>query len=369
MKIEIKEYKREHEEAVKRFNERLMTGGAPNRISESHAPPWLPRINGRKIYQECFLAFEDTAVHGGYILKHQLFHINGKDVHISDYQAPISEGVVNKEYNMVGLQILIDALRRQPLLFAYGMGGYSQPLPNILEKMGWSMFPVPFFFKINNVSDFLRNIVYLRTNKTRELIFDILAFTRLCSVPVKIVNYVLRNKRPDDIFCEKVNEFADWADRLWDICKDSYSMSAVRDRTTLNILYPKEEKRFIRLKVMQNDETIGWALVLDSQFSHHKQFGAMRVGSIVDCLALPENAFKVIYCATEFLEGLNVDIILSNQSHSAWCSGLKDTGFMRGPSNCIFAASKKLSRLLNPFDANKTGFHLNRGDGDGPIHL
>src|SRR5207245_4436029 len=60
------------------------------------------------------------------------------------------------------------------------------------------------------------------------------------------------------------------------------------------------------------------------------------------------------------------DLLLSNQNHPAWCEGLKMAGFVEGPSNFFFVASKALSKLLNEIDPAGTAIHLNRGDGDGP---
>jgi hypothetical protein len=143
----------------------------------------------------------------------------------------------------------------------------------------------------------------------------------------------------------------------------------MRDSKVLNILYPKESKRFIRLKILKDNKPIGWAVVLDTQLSNHKQFGNMRLGSIIDCLAFPENSYDVVKCASGFLKNRGVDLIISNQADQRWCAGLKQAGFFKGPSNFIIAASKKLSELLMPFDKNITSFHINRGDGDGPINL
>jgi hypothetical protein len=60
-----------------------------------------------------------------------------------------------------------------------------------------------------------------------------------------------------------------------------------------------------------------------------------------------------------------VDLIVSNQLHGAWVSALRGAGFRAGPSNFIFAMSKALTALI-PEGAE---VHINRGDGDGPIHL
>ena len=109
--------------------------------------------------------------------------------------------------------------------------------------------------------------------------------------------------------------------------------------------------------------------MLDTVMADDKYFGNMRVGSIVDCLALPEDAGIVMAAATRVLEGRGVDLLLSNQSHPDWCHGLKMAGFVEGPSNFFFVASKALTNLLNEIDPAGRAIHLTRGDGDGLIHL
>jgi hypothetical protein len=145
-------------------------------------------------------------------------------------------------------------------------------------------------------------------------------------------------------------------------------MVGIRDGITLNTLYPSGE-RCIRLKVSENGNPIGWAVVLDTPLVGHKYFGNLRLGSIVDGLASPPNASKVIGLATSYLEQRGVELIVSNQMHCDWCYALRGAGFLRGPSNFLFTASKELTKLLKPIEKHKGGIHLNRGDGDGPIHL
>jgi hypothetical protein len=60
-----------------------------------------------------------------------------------------------------------------------------------------------------------------------------------------------------------------------------------------------------------------------------------------------------------------MDLILSNQSHAAWCRAFEHAGFLKAQSNFIFAASKKLSELLQPFEETRTRMHFTRADGDG----
>jgi hypothetical protein len=95
------------------------------------------------------------------------------------------------------------------------------------------------------------------------------------------------------------------------------------------------------------------------------KYGNMRVGSVIDCFALPGELFSVVRGATEILERQGFDLILSNQSHQAWGEAFKAAGYLPGPSNFIFAASKKLAELLAPFEEVRPRMHLTRADGDG----
>jgi hypothetical protein len=369
--IEIAPYTEDMIDAVKAFNARLKAGGASSTFPEEHVSSWLPKINDRKIFREHFLAVDGRSVVGGYILKHQQFSFKGKIRSMPCFGLPISEGLVNKTYVGVGALVFRDALMRQPLMFTVGIGSSEAVVTRMLRSMGWSIGVVPFYFRVNNSSRFLRNIVYLRKTKLRRLMLHILALTGLGWIGMRVLQSVSNpiRSRNDSAVAEEVDHFSHWADELWSVCESNYSMLAVRDSTTLNILYPKESGRFICLKVSRGAGLIGWVVVLDTRMQNHNYFGNMRVGSIVDCLALPENASSVIRVAARFLEARGVDLMISNQSHSSWCRALRDSGFIRGPSNYIFAASKKLTDLLYPFQVTMTDIHVNRGDGDGPIHL
>jgi hypothetical protein len=108
-------------------------------------------------------------------------------------------------------------------------------------------------------------------------------------------------------------------------------------------------------------------VLLDTQMSDHRQFGNMRVGSIVDCLALPEDAASVLSCATEFLQRRGVDIIVTNQASTEWCSALAANGYLKGPSNFVLALSPQLAHRLAPLEKYASHIHMNRGDGEGPV--
>ena len=372
MKIEIKSYKVGNINSVIDFNLRLKAGGTQLSFFESNIPNWLPKLDDINIFQESFLALEnDSIVRGAYMLKQQEFSFRGDVISIASYHKPISEGIVNKKYNSIGIRLIMDGLNRQPLLFALGMGGYDEQITKVLEAMRWDMISIPFYFKVVNVQCFLKNLTYFRNTKLKRLLLDWIYVTGLGIVFHKLLKFFFkwsRNKNNNVSYAE-VKQFSSWANDLWERCKNEYDMIAVRDMSILNILYPSNSNRFIRLMIKEDNRVIGWAVVLNTKMVNHKQFGNMRLGSIIDCLSLQEHAQTVILSITEYLENNGVDLIVSNQSNDCWCSALKKTGFIKGPSNFIFATSKKLSRLMHTTKINIGNMHLNRGDGDGPINL
>jgi hypothetical protein len=75
----------------------------------------------------------------------------------------------------------------------------------------------------------------------------------------------------------------------------------------------------------------------------------------------------VIRAATHVLERRGVDLIVSNQLHAAWGDALRAAGFRQGASNFLLAVSPALAASAGGAGAGE--FHVNRGDGAGPIHL
>ena len=372
MSFTIQEYAVEHIEAVRQFNARLKQGGVDSHFPLTPVPQWLPKVSGRRLFQEYYLAVdEEDAVRGGYILKHQEFWIKDRVFQIADYHLPISEGAVNKSYPQIGAMLLRDAIGRQPLLYGLGIGSYDEPLTRMFQAAGWSMFSVPFFFRVVRPTAFLRNIAFLRRSAAKRMALDLSAATGLGWLGIHAYQEfrVLKEAKVPIVEAEPVDEFSDWVDELWNSSKERYGMSAVRDVETLRILYPKNNDKFIRLKVGSRSRPIGWVVVLDSQLSGHKHFGNMRLGSIVDCFASVADAAAVVGAARRYLESRGVDLIVSNQSHIAWRRGFRQAGFLGGPSNFIFAASRELTELLRREGVENDDLHFNRGDGDGPINL
>src|SRR5439155_12088711 len=127
--------------------------------------------------------------------------------------------------------------------------------------------------------------------------------------------------------------FSSWADDLWNESKSQYALAAVRDSRTLNLLYPSDDKHFIKLRVTRDGKTVGWAVAGERR--KDPKYGEMRIGSIIDCCAVPGSAVPVIRSAAHALIGAGVDLIVSNQAHRMWQEALKACAFLEAESNFI----------------------------------
>jgi hypothetical protein len=366
--IVIQPYRKEHEKGVQEFNQRLQAAGAEADLVfyEKSEPRWLPPSGNPSLFNQFFLAIDGGIVRGGYALKHQNFAFSDGSIRsIGHYHHPLSEGIVNKAYAVVGGLLLRDAMQRSPLLYCLGMGGYDRPLPKMLVRMGWSHSLVPFYFRVVHPARFLREMQTLRTTALRRFVMDAGAYSGAASTASKIYYAWKKLLTPKAAACELavVDEFGNWADLLWQRSQHAYAVSAVRDSATLRTLYPSTDRHFTRLRVSRGGEDIGWAVVGERR--KDSKYGSMRVGSILDCFAMPNEAPHTIRAATEALERAGVDLIVSNESHKDWCAAMETVGFFKAQSNFIFAASKKLTEFLQPFEESKSRIHFTRADGDG----
>jgi hypothetical protein len=353
------------------FNARIRAGGSPYALPKTPTSLWLPKAPGRSTFMEVFLAVDGDAVRGGYVIKHQPFAVAGEVKNVDNLQLPLSEGSVDPKYRGVSVQILAHAQKKNPLLYALGMGGLKNPLPTMLASMGWRMTLVPFLFRVVRPAPFLRNIKPLRTSKARELAADVLAFSGLGSLTLRPMHAVLTRPSLSRFThqVDEVPEFGNWADAIWDSSHSTYSLIARRGAEDLSLLYPREKEKLIRIRVSNGGRAVGWAVMLATKMSGHKQFGDMHLGTVVDCLAVPGHEGAVVRAATRTLMKRKVDLIATNQLRDSWVTAFRQSGFLAGPSNYVFATSKKLTAAVGPTDLDVSRAHMTRGDGDGPIHL
>lgn len=373
MTINIVPHAAAYASAVDAFNRRMSAGGSPWTFFTDSKPDWIPARPGQAVWREYHLAVDESGcVRGAYALKPQTWLVRGEAHVVTDWQGPFSEGSVDPKFNTLGLRMVRDMLKKSPLLYSWGHGGDDQPVVQMLGKMGWVMHQTPFCLLVVKPARFLRLNALLRSTPLRRFALDIGAYSGVGFVALKLLHATLRwrHGRRLEAMATVVPEFGLWADDLWGRCKARYTAIALRDAASMNVLVPPVGwPKGIRLKVDRGDQTIGWAVVLDTQMRGDPRFGELRVGSIVDCLADPDDTDEVVAAATRFLSVRGVDIVISNQAHAAWIRGFAANGYVVLPNRRMFAPSPALRALLEPFEETARGLHLTNMDGHGPMAL
>lgn len=373
MAIRIVPHASEWSAAVDAFNRRMRAGGSPWGFYVDPVDDWLPRTDDDRVWREYHLAIDDDdQVRGGYALKPQKWWIRGREQVVTDWQGPFSEGAISTRYAALGLRMVRDMLKKRPALYSWGHGGNEQPVIQMLSKMGWVMHETPFCLKVLKPVRFLTLNARLRSDSRRRLGLDLLAYTGAGSIGLRAMHLGLRLRDPA-LFratAVEVAEFGEWADALWEESKGCYAALAVRDAAMMNRLMPPGKWPPVRrLRVDLKGCTVGWAAVMDTQMQANENYGDLRVGSIVDCLARTEHAGEVVAAASAFLARSGVDMIVSNQAHPAWARGFAQNGYAVLPNRRLFAVSPALRDLLAPFDDTARGLHLTNMDGHGPMAL
>lgn len=383
MTIHILPYTSEHVESVRAFNRRLETHAAEfsrqwgrqlysgRQFPERHECPWLPERSERKVFHKYWLAVEGDEVRGGYIIKQQPFLMRGSLQDVALFRLPISEGVVDRKYAALGPMLVSDAVRRYPFVFCFGLGGADQPTTKMLKLFRWSFATVPLFVRIERPFRFLRGMHYLRSTGLRRFCLDAAAVTGLGPLLIRWLQRPQRSPKLDQTGCDVVlaDEFGAAEDRLWNDCAGAYGMIGLRTQETLNALYPVSADIFQRLRVYQAGRYLGWVVVLVHQLQADPVYGDLRLGLVVDHLSAPEDAARLLACATRHLASQEVDLITSHQSHNKWAESLRALGFRQAPSQHLAALSPPLVRSIGPAtEVVPTGM-LTKGDGDGPTNL
>lgn len=373
MSIRIVPHSKELTSAVEAFNQRMRARGAPWGFYVDPEPDWIPKRPGQKVWREYYVAIDEQhAVHGGFVLKPQDWHIRGETKIVTDWQGPVSEGSVNPRHASLAVRLIRDMLSKRPALYSWGHGGNEQPVVQILRKMGWLIHETPFCLLVLKPFRFLRLNAYLRTSAVRRAVLDLLAFSGAGFVGFRALHALLRLRthRRFRVTVSAFTEFGRWADVLWDRCKSCYAAIAVRDAAAMNVLAPATGwPPVTRLQVERSGEVIGWALVMDTRMRGDARFGELHVGSVVDCFADPADAGDVVSAATAFLRRREVDVVVSNQAHPGWIRGFAENGYLVLPHRRLFVASPALRQLLDPFTETAQGLHLTNLDGHGPHGL
>jgi hypothetical protein len=318
-------------------------------------------------HQTAYVLSDGSAVRGGYILKDELLCAGAECFSAGNYQLPLSEGIIDRKYAIVGVQLVRDALRRQSRLYCLGMGSTNRPLPQLLRRLGWEIETVPFLFRIENAGNFSREIRGLRRPRAMRYVLDISRDTGMLAAFVGLGRLhrrlFVREPQPDTTVSEVPN-LPEEIDALFSRVRGSYGLLCDRRAAAMRQKLPPQDPRLTRLVLHRSGELAGWLVFSVSRLRDHTQFGNMTVGCIVDGLAAIADVETLAAEACARLRAGHCDLLVSNQSHPAWIAALRRQGFFRGPSNFVLALSPDLKARVTA-----SARHFTRGDGDGPINL
>lgn len=367
MSLHFESYEASHVPAVRAFDRRLSDRGVTTRFLLPEAP--LLFDCNLPLSTQCWLAVDEGEIRGGYLLQWRDFWIRGQRLRVCDFQTPISEGIVDRRYTMIGAQLIRHALTVNRLLYTVGMGGLDRPLPRLLKSLRFSVTTVPFLFLLNHGGRFLAEIQHLRSSSMRRFVLDAARYGGLGWLAANAIHSIGILRRDRTVRFQQVATLDEIADDTWDLSRHEYSCLAVRDSQMMRLLFHGRD-RAIRIEVWRGEQRAGWAVMLATQMRDNRYFGNMRLGVIADCLARPADAAAVIQAARDYLIATDVDLLVANFQHPAWISACRRAGFFPAPSNHGLALSPGLVQLLQPFDGElRTQVHLTRNDGDGMANL
>ncbi|MFL6415020.1 MAG: hypothetical protein ACJ74Y_05055 [Bryobacteraceae bacterium] len=318
------------------------------------------------IRRQQFLATDSEAVRGGVIELDQPGWLNGGAVRALNYQSPLSEGIADSRYAAVGLQIVRFMQNRSPAAYIVGMGSRSNPLPRLLTAAGWTLTDIPFLYRVHNAGAFLRELQPLRSSAPKRVAADLARWTGLGAVAIA---FKQRSGVRPKAKIRREHIWGEWADELWSRARERCSFAVERDRKSLEWMYPATDPRTRIFLVERGSDPVGWGVCFDTRMKNNRYFGNMRVGSILDCVALEGAEADTAALVDHQLGLMGCDLALVNHSHAEWVKAFEVAGFSRGPSNYLLGTSKRLTDAIRSSPGGENRMHITRGDGDGRVHL
>ena len=366
MPLQIIPFTEQHLLAVEAFNRRMTGGKAASDFLLPTNPVSTPPDKDSVINWTRFVVVDGEEVRGGVLKMDQPGWLNGQEVRAINFQSPLSEGIVDPKHSIVAMQIVKFEQKQGEVVFMVGMGSQERPLPRLLSAAGWSVRPVPFLFRVHRAARFLKEVGVLHTNSFPSVVARVARLTGVGSIGISILQ---RQRVRCHGVVRREKSWGSWADEIWESYRESCCFAVKRDRNTLTGLYPTDDPRLQILVIYREQKPVGWAVCVNTRFRNHHYFGNLQVGSILDCVAIPDAMALTAVLADHELSSAGADLVLANQSHAEWVKAFRSSGFLTGPSNYLLAMSKRLTEAVRSVQGGDQRVHITRGDGDGRIHL
>ncbi len=360
-------------DAVARLNRRLKAGG---RDDEMPLDPALPgesqyRPEGFPVHRRMMIFEDAKEVRAAMLLCHHNVFINGVKRDFCWTKMPLSEGIIDSKYSLAIVQLIKRALDYQPFMMGVGAGSPESEGHRLFTGLRWRHRSVPFFFYPVKLSKVLRGLNYLKKNPRLRYGALLGVYSGMGTGLSSLLN--LRRKLSNifsGIEVTVVDNFDEWADRIFADSLQDYSVAIRSDATSLNIVYPPDDHRYTRLRVKRrgSNTDIGWIVVASKRMNNNHYFGNLYVGTLVDGFGRSEDATALVAAGINHLAGMGVEIIVANFSHAAWVEACRRSGMFGGPSNFqVFVSPKGGPVLEESCPLHK--IHVARGHSDGMDNL
>jgi hypothetical protein len=351
------------------FNQRMRAQGQTEFLLSERPPEMEP--DDAPIRNRYYVARDEDSVRGGLLLAaFPATFGTGAECDLLNCREPLSEAVIDPKYSFLGLRLLKFMQQQGPYLFALGMGGETYPFPRLLKSAGWTVFPVPFLFRVVRAPRFLRELQLLRASPARRMLAGFAAASGLGKIGISALQFrsATAALSARGLKVEPVTAWDGWADELWEQCRGECSFAVRRDLRTVRALYPLDGRTRCYL-IRREGQPVGWVSALLTPMQDHKFFGNLQVATLLDAVALDGMKVGCIQLASRALAHQGAELLVTNQSHASWVGAFRAAGYLSGPSNFILAVSKPLAAEINAQAGGMARVHFTRGDSDGRIHL
>lgn len=359
---------------VETFNQRLAAAGHMyHRLSIEKPFRTMLHAADSPITVEKLFCFDGSEIRGGVGVKRMMFWVNECPEEVTFSVYPISEGIINPTYAMIGVLIQKELLRRYPLM--YSLGAFNSVPAKIKRQTRWFSLAVPFHFRVLRAGSYLRNFAYLRKKTWMRTLLDLAAASGVGTAGLTLFDLFQRfrgcHPGVDNLQIKRFDAWGDWADQVWEKAGNHYTLIGDRSKAALQVLYPNRNDHLIKLRFNTKDtgRLLGWAVITASKLGNHKYFGNMRLGTIVDMLAAPEDAYQVVSGALVAVRQAKADLVIANHSDRRWNRAFKQAGMASWNTNLFLFLSPKLKERFNPIEAYSDRFYFTRGDGHGPTQF
>ncbi len=362
-------------EALRRLNERLRAGGVHYQLPLAGGVPgeFREAASGHPVFRDLLVVGDGDEIRAGLLLYHGGVWEGGAERPFSWVQLPVSEGLVDPRHSMAIVMLMKTVIGREPLLMSLGIGSMQESYAQLLVRLGWRHAPVPFVFHPVRPAELLRRLPAARSRRWAQVAGKALGVLGLDRVLTGLAGLArLRERRGLLSGCtvEHAARFDGWADEVYRSARGDYGAAVVRDAATLNVRYPPDDPRYIRLRLRRRatGEELGWIIAIHGRLPHSQYFGDLHVGTLVDGFARRRDVRRLVQAGADYLAKAGADLIVANWSHGAWLDASRRCGFLKGPTNYFFFVSPKGNSILDP-TCPLGAVHMTRGDNDGPGHL